>query len=417
MRFKFIHAADLHLDSPFVGIGTLDPDLAARLRDASLNALEHIVAKATEVDAAFVVLAGDLYDGPSRGIRAQIRFRDALARLAAKGIRSFVAHGNHDPEGGRWTAIRDWPDGVTVFPPREPASVPVERNGTRIAMVHGVSFGARKERNNLALRFPVANRDGGILHVGVLHCAVEGESGQFGHKRYSPCTLDDLRGRNMGYWALGHVHRHKVLARDPWVVYPGNTQGRGIAAVERGPKGAVVVDVEDGKVVAVTPFETDSVRFFEVELDIGEATDVGGVAEALAGRAKALAEQNDGVDVVLRGRLTGRGEVHAELCTANALKPLFATLPELSPASIHWLDLVDAAAPALNLDQIRESGDLRSAVLETSDDWRVGGELNQIPSGLRSDIERAGKMPPGLFDELLREAMHDVIGRLSTGER
>lgn len=419
MRFKFVHAADLHLDSPFVGVGALDNALGDRLRDASLQALDRIVAKAIDVDAAFVVFAGDLYDGPSRGIRAQIRFRDALARLSAKGIRSFVAHGNHDPELGSWSwaTIRDWPEGVTVFEARTPESIPVERHGERLATVHGVSYGAREERENLALRFPVVNGAGGGLHVGVLHCAVEGESGQFGHETYSPCTLEDLRSRNMGYWALGHVHRHKVLARDPWVVYPGNTQGRGLAAVERGRKGAVVVEVADGKVVAVAPFETDSARFFEVEVDIAKAADVAGVADLLGGRAEAIAQEHEGVALVLRGRLTGRGEVYADLHREKSLEPVLAAVRDLSGPNVYWLDIEDATAPALDLAKIREAGDLRSAVLETWDAWRNGGEMTQVPDWIREDLGRPGEIPAALLDELLREAMHDVVGRLSTGER
>ena len=408
MKFKFVHAADLHLDSPFVGIGGLDAALAARLRDASLDALDRIVAKAIEVDAAFVVFAGDLYDGPNRGIRAQLRFKSALARLSTQGIQSFVAHGNHDPEGGRWSAIREWPGGVTIFPAGEPQSVPVVRDGRTLANVHGVSFGARHERENLALRFP--HPPATTFDVGVLHCSVDGANG---HENYSPCALDELRASGLDYWALGHVHRHRVLDQRPWVVYPGNTQGRGMAPAERGAKGALVVEVEDSAVAGVTPFWTDRARFFEVEADIGAAPDVAGVGDLLREAAEAIAQQHEGVDIILRGRLVGRGAAHGELQRERSREELLAGVRDLTGERVHWLGVENDAAPALDIERIRAAADLRSAVLEMSDSWGA----TALPQALRNDLGHVGDLPDELVDALLREATYDVLGRLTQEER
>lgn len=412
MGFKFVHAADLHLDTPFVGIGSLDADLAQRLCDASLDALNRVVAKAIEVHAAFVVLAGDLYDGPDRGIRAQVRFKSALTRLSDRGIHSFVAHGNHDPEGGRWTAIRSWPDRVTVFPAEIPRSVEVVRDGRTLATVHGISYGTRHERENLALRFSPPTTPG--LHVAVLHCSVDG---MLGHENYSPCSLDDLRERGMDYWALGHVHRHRVLARDPWVVYPGNTQGRGMAASEHGPKGALVVDVEDGRVIGVSPFPTDSARFFELEVNVADAPDIASIGELLREGAEGLAGKNGGVDVILRARLVGRTTAYGALRSGRTREQLLDGVRDLTERGIYWLGVEDHTAPELDIDRIREAGDLRSAVLETWDTWRAGGSAASLPSALRDELARVGELPDELLEELLREATHDVLGRLTVEER
>lgn len=139
MRFQFIHAADLHLDTPFTGMHRVDARLAATLRDATTKAFENLVAAALERSVAFVVIAGDVYDGPERGVRAQLAFRDGLDRLARAGIRSFVVHGNHDPVEDGWSAVRTWPDGVTVFSAGEVATIPVERDGQTLALIHGIS--------------------------------------------------------------------------------------------------------------------------------------------------------------------------------------------------------------------------------------------------------------------------------------
>ena len=187
-RFSFLHAADLHLDTPFEGLGAAHPQVAAALRDASLQAWDRLVQEAVRRRVAFVLLAGDLYDGPERGLRAQLRFRRGLHRLAEAGVEVFVVHGNHDPLEEGWSALRDLPPGVHVFGPGDPEAVPVVRGGRRIALVHGVSYATRAERANLARRFVRAPGEG--LQIGLLHAHVEGQAG---HDPYAPCSLDDLR--------------------------------------------------------------------------------------------------------------------------------------------------------------------------------------------------------------------------------
>ena len=146
MRFRFLHAADLHLDTPFTGMRRVDASLVATLRDATTRAFDNLVKAALEHSVAFVVIAGDIYDGPERGVRAQLAFRNGLDRLAQAGIPSFVVHGNHDPVEGGWSAVRKWPAGVTVFGPESVATVPVERDGQTLALIHGIQLRAARDQ-------------------------------------------------------------------------------------------------------------------------------------------------------------------------------------------------------------------------------------------------------------------------------
>jgi predicted phosphodiesterase len=267
MRFCFVHAADLHLDTPFEGLGRVNPELGDRLRDASLDAFDDLVRLTIERRAEFLVLAGDVYDGADRGVRAQLRFLRGLKRLAFEGIRVFVIHGNHDPLDG-WSAIRAWPANVTLFGAAGVEAHVVERDGYRLATVYGMSYPRRDVTENLALRFRRSEAPG--LHIGLLHCAV-GAVGD--HALYSPCTVDDLRRAGMDYWALGHIHDRRVLAeRDPWVVYPGNLQGRSTKPSERGAKGATVVYVDNGAVDRLEFVPCDRARFVEAVVDVSGAT-------------------------------------------------------------------------------------------------------------------------------------------------
>src|SRR4051794_940456 len=146
--FRFVHAADLHLDTPFEGLGRTSPEVAAALRDASLAAFDALVDLALREQAAFLVIAGDVYDGAERGVRAQLRFLRGLERLSGAGVEVLVAHGNHDPLDG-WSAIRAWPAGVHVFGCNVVESVAVEREGAVLATVHGISYARRDPGENL----------------------------------------------------------------------------------------------------------------------------------------------------------------------------------------------------------------------------------------------------------------------------
>jgi DNA repair exonuclease SbcCD nuclease subunit len=426
--FRFLHAADLHLDTPFEGIRELAPFVADALADASLAALDNLVSHAVEASAAFVLFAGDIYDGPERGVRAQLRFKRALVELATHGIASFVVYGNHDPlaaaEGGsgsRWSAISSLPPEVTVFPAGTPVTVPVRSGGEVVATVQGVSYAERETSENLARRFrrPAA----GPFHVGLLHCNVGGDS--TGHANYSPCTLDDLRAAGLDYWALGHVHKRQVLSgrassrSEPFVVYPGNTQGRSLKASERGPKGATLVEVVGGTVVGCGLVECDSVRFEEVELDVAEVEGIDEICDHLAASARERLALAGGRSVVLRARLTGRSGAHDELRRAGALsgltRDLRDTAGEAEPFA-WWECVVDETATAYDAGAVRRRGGFGADLLWLADELeldasrgggklaRLGDELLARPPQLPLPLRRAAEAlaaRPGEIERLL----------------
>lgn len=409
MDFRFVHAADLHLDTPFSGMARLSPEIADQLREASLEAFDDLVRLTIRVDAAFLLLAGDIYDGAERGLRAQLRLLRGFQRLSRRGIQVFVVHGNHDPAGG-WSAVRDWPAGVTIFEPGEVQRVAVEKDGQRLAVVQGISYGQRHETDNLALRFHPP--EGAGLQVGLLHCHAGSDPA---HAPYSPCRVEDLLSAGLDYWALGHLHRRRMLAEGgPWIAYPGNLQGRSLSPAETGPKGALVAEATDNSVRSVRFVALDRVRFVNEEILAGGLQDLAALNQALLDRAEAIRTEHEGRHLVLRTTLTGDGPLHTRLNRPGLLDEMLEELRhgERRDGPLFWWESIE--------DRTRSSRDL--AALERRDDFsaavfRLQRRLAADPGALRRFVEQQVGSAPLMHGMARRNrpldetALQDLLGR------
>ncbi|QDV78393.1 metallophosphoesterase family protein [Botrimarina mediterranea] len=250
--FKFLHAADIHLDSPLRGLDRYEGAPADQIRGATRRAFENLVEVALREEVALVVLAGDLYDGDWRDFNTGLFFVKQMARLKEAGIPVYAVNGNHDATS-RITRRLPLPENVHVFPTGEATTIRLE--GVDVA-IHGQSFAEQCTTEDLAKNYPAAVS--GVFNLGVLHTSMTGRDG---HGSYAPCSEACLRDRGYDYWALGHIHQREVLSGATTIAYPGNIQGRHIR--ETGPKGCLVVHVDDN--LAVDPvFEPLDVLRWEV---------------------------------------------------------------------------------------------------------------------------------------------------------
>lgn len=362
--FSFLHCADLHLDSPFRGLGETAPKIAAALERASFAALDRIVGLALEHAVDFVVIAGDVYDGADRSLRAQLRFRDALARLAEAGIESFIAHGNHDPLSS-WHQDLELPVGAHRFAGAPLEHFVVRRRGAVVAQLHGFSYPRREVRESLVPYFP--RRPGPPFAIGVLHANVGGQSG---HDDYAPCSLGDLLATELDYWALGHVHRRQILYEGgPWVVYPGFTQGR--SARELGPGGCYRVEVDATGQARPTFEPTDAVRWERAEVEAAP----GDTLETLVDRllAEREARRDGDKPSILRLRITGRTDLDGRLRRPELQRELLEALRdgEEERPDFVWLEALEIAT-GLTLDLVarRRQEDFAGEVLRRIEDLR-----------------------------------------------
>lgn len=220
MQFRFLHTADLHLDSPLRSLALRDPELAELIADASRITLRRIIdlALAEQVDA--VLIAGDLYDGHQTSMKTARFLAAQLARLGPAGIRGFIIRGNHDAES---TITRElsFPDHVHVFGTK--ASFETIQTAHQRVAIHGVSFRDRHAPDSLLPQYRQPVPD--ARNIGLMHTSLNGAAG---HDPYAPCALSDLQASGFDYWALGHIHKRAEYPGASHVTMPGIPQGRDI---------------------------------------------------------------------------------------------------------------------------------------------------------------------------------------------
>jgi DNA repair exonuclease SbcCD nuclease subunit len=354
MTFTFLHAADLHLDSPLRG---LEPgDHAERIRGATRQALINLVDLALRERVAFVLLAGDLFDGDWEDYPTGHFLIAQLGRLTRAGIPVYAISGNHDAQSVL-TRQLPWPERATLFDTAAPHSIHVP--GLDV-VIHGQGFAHQAVTDNLALRYPAPIP--GKLNIGLLHTAAEDTN----HGRYAPCTVAQLAGHGYDYWALGHVHARAELNAHPnWVVFPGNLQGRHIN--EPGPKGATLVRVHAGR---LTPehHTLDVVRWTRAAIHLAGADDADTLAARLRTAVTTAHEAAAGRLLALRVALQGATPLHAALMRdpLHTREAVRAEIAGLGLAGQVWLEKVDITTrPAIDLDAWRAGSDAAATLLRT----------------------------------------------------
>ncbi|MGW0662604.1 metallophosphoesterase family protein [Streptodolium elevatio] len=373
---KLLHAADLHIDSPLKGLSRYPGAPAEEFRGAVRRALENLVDLALHERVDAVLLAGDVYDGDWKDYRTGLFFGSQMQRLREAGIPVCMVAGNHDAQS-RITKELRLPDNVHRFSTAQPETIEYDDIGLA---VHGQGFAEQAVMDNLAAAYPKA-RDG-YLNIGLLHTALEGADG---HATYAPCRVEDLIARGYDYWALGHIHARQVVRDgDPWIVFPGNLQGR--HARETGAKGATLISA-DGAILTTEHRDLDVVRWAHVEVDGSRAADVDaalglaeqGIREAVRGA--------DGRPLAVRVSFVGPSDAHEELWRdhdriENELRAAACELDDV------WVEKVRAATthatePDAAGGLVGLLGDLRTTAAAIGEDEAALERLIRGLPGLR----------------------------------
>lgn len=413
--FKFIHAADIHLDSPLRGLSRYESAPVDSIRDACRRAFENLVSLAIEEEVAFVLLAGDLYDGDWKDYSTGIFLSKQMGRLGQHNIRVLAVSGNHDA-ANRMTKSLDHPSNFKIFSSKKVETVKLDGLGVAI---HGRSFPTQHVDENLGASFCSAEK--GLFNIGLLHTSLDGREG---HANYAPCSLDDLRSKGYQYWALGHIHKQEIVQEEPHVIFSGCIQGRHIR--EAGPKGCVLVSVNDGTGAEIEKVSLDVLRWSLCAIDLTDIYDSREVLECVRKgieRERALAEDRP---LAMRIRLQGATKIADELAAyPDRLEHQIKALGAETAGDGLWIERVENATT--------RKLDLKST---PSDDNAIGRLLKEILNitngtddiaGLKEKIAELRQKAPSeafgddsvlnLDDEqtvhrIVDEAKHMLIGRL-----
>jgi DNA repair protein SbcD/Mre11 len=416
MPISFLHAADIHLDSPLKGLERYENAPVERMRRATRRAFERLIDLAIEKRVDFVVIAGDLYDGDCRDYNTGLYLTKQLGRLREEKIPVFIIAGNHDA-ANKMTRVLPLPENVRILGHDRPETVWVK---DRDVAIHGQSFARAAVTENLAAAYPPA--EPGCINIGLLHT---GLGGMKGHERYAPCTLDELRFKRYDYWALGHIHVREVLCKDPPIIFAGNVQGR--HARETGPKGCILSTIHSDHSIEHVFHRLDQVRWERAQVDIS----------GLLTESDALSRTADMLDELITAESSSETMLAVRV-TVNGSTPLNGRLfsdPDRFTAEVRniateragdrlWIEKVDlqvqpprettmADGPIDDLmevlEQLREDRTALEPVLAELAELkrRLPLELIQDPDGPRlSDADwlqsLLGKVQPFLIDLLLK---------------
>ena len=406
---KFIHCADVHLDTPLQGLAEYLGAPVNEIRNATRRAFEKIVNAAISEKVDFVVIAGDLYDTGLKSFESALFFNKEMARLKEAGIDVYLVYGNHDAASKLIKQLRP-PRNVKIF--RTSESQTILNEELRVA-IHGQSFATPEVIEDLAEKYPppVPN----FFNIGILHTNLGGVSE---HANYAPCSLQTLKNKGYQYWALGHVHNAQILCTDPYIVYPGNIQGRN--GKEQGEKSCEIVTVSEAGTISIEKLPTSVVPWVEAEIDASGCQTADDVYEKIRTRFAALFSESKERVTAVRLRIVGVTDAHSGLNRdAEQVRNEAISIANECGNGLFWVERVQLATqPRWEHDKLIKRDDpigevVRILAALREDAASVGNWGSMLELQKKLPIELAdGPEPIKLDLDTLRTAIEEAEGLL-----
>ena len=390
---RFIHCADLHLGSRFVGISTDDKELGKRMRSSTFAALDEIINTAMHEAVDFIIFSGDIFDDSNETPYTRQRFADAVARA---GIPCYIIYGNHDYKR-RWEDSIPLPPNAYVFGSEpERMSYPPKLLDAQIEII-GVSYHKRQVFDDLTAKMKGSSDK---FSIGIVHCDVDGDE----RSPYSPCRSAEMGGKGIDYWACGHRHTAQIISRDPYIVYPGNTQGRNFR--ETGEKGAFMVTVADRRVVKTEFFETGQILWKDVDAEIKSNTTVQQLIDDIKEKCRPGS--------FIRVRITGTGKLDSFLRTnaeptkegdVRAEETFLTMLEEQTECKCSSLEI--HTSPEIDLNRRKDTGDFVSAALTYGEDLQSATREDLI--SIICETPAINKTLRSEYDNISSDELRDIL--------
>ncbi|WP_430536077.1 DNA repair exonuclease [Listeria rocourtiae] len=407
---RFVHMADLHLDSPFLGLKQLPDVVFRQLKNSTFVSFTKSVDVAIEEMVDFVIIAGDIYDEEDQSIKAQARFYREMERLNKSGIPVYMIHGNHDYVAKYQDRLK-LPDNVTVFD-TELECYQFTSSGGSTANLYGFSYGERHVREAVYKKYErMGEAD---FHIGLLHGSEM--TGNPMQDVYAPFRVNDMK--QMDYWALGHIHLRQVLAEEPMIYFPGNIQGR--HRKEAGEKGVTLVSLRETGAELIF-VDTAPIIWEEKRLEIRTEVDFSGLFQLLMQAVKDTKRANKAVllSLVVKSEVALSSDVKQRMDSGEWLD----TLQELwiDEPNFVWVMRVTYEVVKQDTDWLASSGLLaewemakealkqESAFYQTTDSLFANGATSRFLEDL-DELERKALVEDSaiLLENMLEQLKGDI---------
>jgi len=416
---KFIHAADIHLDSPLRGLSRYEGAPEDEIREATRRALENLVVLAIKTEVNFVLFSGDLYDGNWKDHNTGLFFAKQMSELRKADIKVFIISGNHDAQSVITKSLK-LPENVFQFSTKHPETRHLNDIGVAI---HGQGFPTKAVTSDLSSSYPPVVPD--AFNIGLLHTSLTGREG---HDNYAPCSAEGLVQRGYDYWALGHVHAQERIPADIPIWFSGNIQGRHIR--ETGAKGCLLVTVDDAEEVEVAFQELDVLRWIELHVDVSAARNPDDCIEGFREQLSNVLENSDGLFIATRVIFCGESEAHEAILSrpdsflsdirsvANDYgdgnvwieKVMLSTLPVLTQSPSHFPE-----GPLGELTRVLDSLTIDEAALEEFTE-ELSPLLKKLPLELREGSDSLKLDKSETIKAILKQVRPMLLARLRGSE-
>lgn len=384
--FSFIHAADIHLDSPLSGLEQYEGAPVEKIRNATREAFKNLVDTAIERKTDFVIIAGDLYDGDWKDFNTGLFFVSQMVRLQKANIPVYLIRGNHDAKSMITRELK-LPDNVYEFSTRNAETFVLSDFGVAI---HGQGFAKRSVTENLVKNYPPCKEN--YFNIGILHTSATGREG---HENYAPCSVEDMKEKGYDYWALGHIHRRELLhERNPVILFPGNIQGRHIR--ETGNKGCTYVEVKDGTIDSLEHIPLDVLRWEICEIDAQNVNQLDDLLHVAREQLTELYDEAEGRPLAVRIILSGATELHQQLLAERdeLINNLRSLALEIGFGDI-WIEKVKIRTTGkLQMEEMKTQNTPVAAILDFIDEASRDSSILEELLEEFSDIQKA--LPPEL---------------------
>ena len=290
---KFVHIADIHLDTPFKTISDR-ADIGIERRLEQRNALKKVIDYIKANNIEYLFISGDLYD--QEYIReSSISFLNDLFKEIPN-TKIFITPGNHDPYIKNSSyATYSWNNNVKIF------TNAVEKVENDNVNIYGFGFN-NFEMNNNQIKDIILDEPEKI-NILITH-------GDLGESKYNPMNLNEIKSMGFDYVALGHIHKRDDKTN---IIYPGSLISLGFD--ELGEHGMIVGEIIDKKLNKEF-IKIDEREFVEFELDVSNIIS----EEELIEKINNINEKNKLYKIILIGYRNFPINIDIKLINKNIIK-------------------------------------------------------------------------------------------------